>query len=262
MKLSDDGRFLICRESEMPILYDTTGGEPVKIARSRPKGRDYTNARLTATLTPDGNSVAVCENISEFNGRGGHKTQISLRPRANPTLEAAKWSVETTNVIHDDPVVANGEVITAESPFNEKKLRWEVVLVARDLSTGKELRSSAPVGEGAKSPLASTDGQFVVCMHGKKLVVWSAGVWSKPPVSVVSDNKKFFTGIAFHPGGKHLAATSNDKTVKLYNTTKWTAGKRFTWKIGKMRSIAFSPDGTLAAAGSDLGQIVVWDVDL
>ena len=29
-----------------------------------------------------------------------------------------------------------------------------------------------------------------------------------------------------------------------------------------MRSIAFGPDGTLAAAGSGTGKVIVWDVDL
>jgi hypothetical protein len=36
----------------------------------------------------------------------------------------------------------------------------------------------------------------------------------------------------------------------------------FNWEIGRLRSVAFSPDGMLAAAGGDRGKIVVWDVDL
>ena len=80
--------------------------------------------------------------------------------------------------------------------------------------------------------------------------------------AIPSDNRKQFTGIAFHPSGRYLAATSNDKTVKLYDTTSWEVARTFTWDIGRMRSIAFSPDGTLAAAGSDSGKVVVWDVDV
>ncbi|MBX9581170.1 MAG: WD40 domain-containing protein [Gemmataceae bacterium] len=29
----------------------------------------------------------------------------------------------------------------------------------------------------------------------------------------------------------------------------------------RLRSVAFSPDGTLCAAGSDTGKVVVWDFD-
>ena len=36
----------------------------------------------------------------------------------------------------------------------------------------------------------------------------------------------------------------------------------FTWDVGRLRSVAFSPDGTRAAVGSDTGKVVVWDVDL
>jgi WD40 repeat protein len=59
-----------------------------------------------------------------------------------------------------------------------------------------------------------------------------------------------------------LAATSNDATVKLYDAATWKMVRAFDWDVGRLRSIAFSPDGMLPAAGGDKGKIVVWDVDL
>ena len=82
------------------------------------------------------------------------------------------------------------------------------------------------------------------------------------PTKFRNDNRKEFTGLAFHPSGRYLAATSNDATVKLYDTAAWKLARSFDWAIGRLRSVAFSLDGMLAAAGGDKGQIVVWDVDL
>lgn len=92
--------------------------------------------------------------------------------------------------------------------------------------------------------------------------IYPNGTWDWPPVRLAGLGKHKVTGLAFHPSGRVLAATSNDETVKLFDTATWTLAKTFTWKVGRMRSVAFSPDGTLAAAGSDSGQVVVWDVDL
>ncbi len=82
------------------------------------------------------------------------------------------------------------------------------------------------------------------------------------PVMFANDTPKEFTGLAFHPSGRYLAATSNDGTVKLYDTFTWKVVQRFDWDIGRLRSAVFSPDGMLAAAGGDDGKIVVWDLDL
>ena len=55
--------------------------------------------------------------------------------------------------------------------------------------------------------------------------------------------------------------SSNDATVKFYDTETWQMTQAFDWGIGRLRSVAFSPDGMLAAAGGDKGKVVVWDVD-
>jgi WD40 repeat protein len=79
---------------------------------------------------------------------------------------------------------------------------------------------------------------------------------------VVKKGPKHFTNLAFHPSGRYLAAASNDTTVTLYETETWKVAKTFAWDVGRLRSVAFSPDGCRAAAGSDKGRVVVWDVDL
>jgi WD40 repeat protein len=93
------------------------------------------------------------------------------------------------------------------------------------------------------------------------IYLWNANDFAIEPKRIAA-GKKELTSLAFHPSGRFLAATSNDETVKLYDTETWQIAQTFSWKIGRLRSIAFSPDGNLAAAGSDTGKIVVWDVDL
>jgi WD40 repeat protein len=94
------------------------------------------------------------------------------------------------------------------------------------------------------------------------MVIWQAEDLSKPPHKVLNNNRKHFTDLAFHSSGRYLAATSNDATVKFYDTETWQVAKTFTWNVGRLQSIALSPDGLLAAAGNDTGQVIVWDVDL
>ena len=105
------------------------------------------------------------------------------------------------------------------------------------------------------------DGRQIVAAVVSHLYVFSPDDLKGKHVAS-NDGPKHFTGIAFHPSGKYLAATSNDETVKLYDTATWEVARTFIWNIGRMRSVAFSPDGALAAAGSDKGKVVVWDVDL
>lgn len=136
-------------------------------------------------------------------------------------------------------------------------------IVTRAADTGDELRrSNALAGELTEWAL-SPDGALAACRYTVWVHVYPLrAAFTKPLATLRNTNRKEFTGIAFHPSGKYLAVTSNDETVKLYDTATWDVAHTFTWKIGRMRSVCFSPDGALAAAGSDKGQVVVWDVDL
>ena len=136
-------------------------------------------------------------------------------------------------------------------------------IVTRSADTGDELRRSKPLAAEVSDWVLSPDGALAACRHTVWVHVYPLRAnFTKPLATLRNTNRKEFTGIAFHPSGKYLAATSNDETVKLYDTATWEVAHTFTWKIGRMRSVCFSPDGSLAAAGSDKGQVVVWDVDV
>jgi WD40 repeat protein len=73
--------------------------------------------------------------------------------------------------------------------------------------------------------------------------------------------RPFVTGLAVHPDGP-VACARTDSTVTLWELIKREATRTLDWSIGRLVSVAFSPDGALAAAGTEDGKIIVWDVDL
>jgi WD40 repeat protein len=140
--------------------------------------------------------------------------------------------------------------------------RWEFRRVTRAGDTGEVLEQSDPLPDAPDQMVLSPDGTAVACRTRNVIRIYpAAGGWKDVP-TITNDGKQHFTGIAYHPSGRFLAATSNDKTVKLYDAATGLQTTSFTWDVGRARSIAFNPDGLLAAAGSDTGKVVVWDVDV
>jgi WD40 repeat protein len=110
--------------------------------------------------------------------------------------------------------------------------------------------------------VVSPDGKWVALRSGAALLLFSM-TDAAASVKLQSPNRKHLTGLAFHPSGRYLAVTSNDKTVRLHDRDAgWAVTRTFEWDIGKLKSVAFNADGTLAAAGGDTGKVVVWDVDV
>jgi len=158
------------------------------------------------------------------------------------------------------------------------------VISSRDPERWDSLGGACLPGRKSNQLAIAPDGSCLVIRAGPFLLVCDAHDFDRKPRKVRGDGSDF-TRIAFHPSGRFLSAASGVTTVNFYNTKtwqvvlifKWDIGrfrsfeyyghasprrKRTTWIAGGLRSVAFSPDGLLAAAGSDTGKIVVWDVDL
>ena len=131
-----------------------------------------------------------------------------------------------------------------------------------DTATGAPRAATGIAMSTSYEFLCSADGRELAVRGTHRIDLHPLDPADARPVRICNDSRRYFTGMAFHPSGKYLAATSNDHTVKLYDTTTGDALRTFTWQLRRMRSIDFSPDGTLAAAGSDRGKVVVWDVDV
>lgn len=107
----------------------------------------------------------------------------------------------------------------------------------------------------------SPDGGTVVGFHTMTLLVWPVPKGGAPRL-VRNDSRKHFTAAAFHPSGRYLLTTSNDETVVVWDAATWQPATRFQWQIGRLKAVAVSADGMLAAAGADDGTVIVWDMDL
>jgi WD40 repeat protein len=134
-------------------------------------------------------------------------------------------------------------------------------LHVRAAETGEVLSTVKYPSNYVMTTAVSPDGGRLAVMGYEKLYVWDTATWGKPARYACAGARRF-GAMAFHPSRPLLAAIQTGQTlVKFFDTQTWKLAARFAWKLGEMRAVAFSPDGTLAAAGSVTGKIVIWDVD-
>ena len=206
--------------------------------------------------SPDGSRLVVA--AMNYRQQDYSITCWALGKYAKPLWEAAAGG----SVASDPLFLPGGDPFVLCEHRRYGTPDWFGNRVAYSLETGAEIDVSACLQDTTELSVLAPDGARIACRTRETIRVYPSTGGVLDFAHVKNDSKKHFTGMAFHPSGRYLAATSNDKTVKLYDTTTWEVARTFTWDIGKMRSVCFSPDGALAAAGSDSGKVVVWDVDL
>ena len=178
------------------------------------------------------------------------------------------WSISTTEIeVARMTLSADGRLVAmltrpaVGSRWWESHLRVEV----RDAATAAvRVTAEYPYPHPARLLFSPEAGQLVG-FKDMTLIAYSVSEDLHslgPPQLVRNDTRKHFTAMAYHPAGRHLYATSNDATVHIFDTATWERTERYRWQLGSLKAVAVSPDGTLAAAGGDRGDVVIWDVDV
>jgi WD40 repeat protein len=143
--------------------------------------------------------------------------------------------------------------------------RRSVRIAIRRLSDGERTRELLFPHSEIQQLLASPRGDLLVGRYGTELHIWDATDRTKPEVALAGH--RLYTldmsaAAAFHPSGRYFLLANDTPVVTAFDTATWRPAHRWDWKAGPLRSVAVSPDGTLAAAGGANGAVVVWDWDL
>ncbi|AMV22911.1 WD domain, G-beta repeat [Gemmata sp. SH-PL17] len=107
----------------------------------------------------------------------------------------------------------------------------------------------------------TADGMKLLVPTGSRTVQMFDATTGAAAGELVHPGRPYVTCIAVHPRGIVACARTNG-TVTFWDAEKREPLRTFDWKAGKLVSVAFAPDGTLAAAGTEDGKVVVWDVDV
>jgi len=132
----------------------------------------------------------------------------------------------------------------------------------RAAADNQELAKTRFPANSVHHPLLSPDGQYLGVSGYTSMYVYETAQLGKP--RRISGSQAFgnFISFAFHPDGGTLAVIHGGPTlVKMYDLATMKLVHKLNWRLGPLQCVTFSPDGSLGAAGSQKGRIVLWDVD-
>jgi len=182
----------------------------------------------------------------------------TITPDEPYLLHQAQWFSDAVALSADGQRVS-----TAECRPGRRRPGERTLLVLRDGATGQVLTELGPAG------ISFLRGWLALAPDGRALFAWEERAiqrWDvaagRPAGQVPAPGRAYFRGLAAHPSGKVLLTASGDGQARFWDADTLSPAGALKWQVGKLHAVAFSPDGMLAAAGGDKGQVVVWDVDV
>jgi WD40 repeat protein len=243
-----DGRHLLVGEQDAVRVVDT-------IAKAVVADREAQLGFPSFALSRDGSRLLVTSSMNE----AGAVECWAVTPEV--TLRQTLWSDDPEEFLRfGEPAISpDGTRVAVSVRVGVGVTRNTVTL--RDAATG---RPQAEFDFDPADPLLqlafSADGTKLLARYLDRVVKVFDAATGQPAGELVHPGRPYITGMAVHPNGT-LACSRNNGAVCFWNLTKGELVRTLDWKLGKLVSVAFAPDGNLGAAGTEDGQVVVWDVD-
>lgn len=257
LAFSPDSRMLVCAGRGVRVwdMADVSFGELFAETRRGSSGH-----------------VCFCGGERFFvHGDGGLRCWDITTPNkkgAKPAIKPAKCGWGGTRESKDNKqfplqtVACTPDGKTLVASFAVQTIAYDSVHFLFDTKTGKEkgrLHATHYQGHPVSISL-SPDGSLLASNYGSAIAIWS--IKEKKEIKRWSSGTKHVQALAFTASGARLIAVNNSEAVFQWDTKTWKEVRHLEWKkVGKLTNLAVSADGCLIAAGTALGNVVVWDAD-
>jgi WD40 repeat protein len=221
--------------------------------------------RLHAFRTADGKPLPVPHGVRASQvvlSREGDSLLAAHLTTSKRCLFAVTTDAKGGRVVWRKTLPPEFSQVAGFLPDGKRFVTVDGAIRIRSFDTGDQLAASHTRPQGVQQPRISPDGLQLGLVGYSSMYVWDLTTLDKPRRISGSNNFGDFRSFAFHPNGKTLAVIHGGPTlVKEYDLSTLKRVKTWKWNLGPLQSVAYSPDGSLGAAGSQDGRIVVWDVD-
>jgi WD40 repeat protein len=177
----------------------------------------------------------------------------AVKPGAPYRSNESTGTTDGIAISPDGTAIAAAEISPARPTYH---------LVLRDGATGRSVAVLGKLETDFQGRLAFTPDGDAVFAHDKRVLERWDVTTGRQTGQLTAPGRAYFQGLAVHPSGRLVITVSGDGQARYWDATDLSPIRALKWGVGKLHSVGVSPDGALAAAGGDKGQVVIWDVEV